>query len=104
MKKNILERFSDFADLPKDVTMGLAKVTFIGNRNLRVDNYRGLVEYTTKKIELNAKNMYIEITGDELNIIRIEADVIFIEGEIKNTEFVYKNKAHKKRDTVGDEG
>lgn len=66
----------------------MPKLTFIGNRNLQADNYRGLKEYTKTLIRLGAKGMTIEIYGSDLHITRIESDTVFIEGNIDKTCFV----------------
>lgn len=88
IKTSVLEKISDFTELPKDLITGMPKLTFIGSRNLQVDNYRGLKEYTSTLIRLGAKGMTIEIYGSGLYITRIEADTIFIEGHIEKTCFV----------------
>ena len=66
----------------------MPKLTFNGARNLQADNYRGLKEYTQSLIRLGAKGMTIEIYGSDLHITRIEADTVFIEGNIDKTCFV----------------
>lgn len=97
MKTSLLEKFSDFTELPKDLITGMPKLTVIGCGNLQVDNYRGLLEYTSEKIRLSAKNVYIEITGSDLNFTRIETDSVFVEGRIEKIEFVQKNKSYSQK-------
>ncbi len=94
---NLMEKVSDFADMPKDITMGWAKLTFIGHKNLQVDNYRGLLSYSSQAIKLAAKTADILIVGEELTITRIEAETVFVEGDIKNVEFIHKTKPLKKK-------
>lgn len=94
---NLMEKVSDFADMPKDVTMGWAKLTFVGHKNLQVDNYRGLLSYSQQNIKLAAKTADILISGEELTITRIEADTVFVEGDITNVEFIHKSRPHKKK-------
>lgn len=96
MKTSLTEKIADFTELPKELITGMAKLTVIGNRSVQVDGYRGLSEYSGELIRLAAKNNIIEISGRELCITRIEADVIFIEGVISDIAFIPKNKNSKK--------
>lgn len=97
MKTSFLEKFSDYTELPKDLITGMPKLTLIGSVNLQVDNYRGLLEYTSEKIRLSAKSIHIEITGTDLNFTKIEEDTVFIEGCIEKIELVQKNKSFLKK-------
>lgn len=94
---NLMEKVSDFADMPKDITMGWAKLTFVGHRNLQVDNYRGLLSYSQENIRLAAKTADILVTGKGLAITRIEAETVFVEGDIENVEFIHKTKQQGKK-------
>ena len=94
---NLMEKVSDFADMPKDITMGWAKLTFVGHRNLQVDNYRGLLSYSQENIRLAAKTADILVTGKGLAITRIEAETVFVEGDIENVEFIHKTKQQRKK-------
>lgn len=96
MKTSFTEKIADFTELPKDLITGMPKLTLIGNRNLQVDNYKGLSEYGCELIRLAAKGGCIEISGSELCITRIEADSIFIEGCISSVTFISKNINRKK--------
>ena len=55
-------------ELPKDLVYGAILITATGRRELLVENYRGILEYTTECIRLQAKDCRVAISGKSLNI------------------------------------
>lgn len=94
MKKGIKERFAEAAEFPKDYVLDLARITLLGNKELEVENYKGLLEYTDTLIRLSSNNKQIVIRGMGLTINRLEEDTIFIGGKIFGIEICtsYVNK------------
>ena len=54
--------------LPKDTMLGAAIVTITGNREAFIENYKGILEYTTESIVLQGKNAKICFEGSSLSI------------------------------------
>lgn len=92
MKKGIRERIAEMTEIPKDFMMNMPRVTILGNREIYVDNYKGLLEYSKELIRLLTTNKIISIKGDGLLITRIVEDAIFVGGNIISVEFSSKNK------------
>lgn len=92
MKKGIRERIAEMTEIPKDFMMNMPRVTILGNREIYVDNYKGLLEYSQELIRLLTTNKIISIKGDGLLITRIVEDAIFVGGNIISVEFSSKNK------------
>ena len=44
-KEKLRERFAAAANMPKDVVLGASVVTVIGNGEISIENYRGILEY-----------------------------------------------------------
>ncbi len=81
------ERLAEALDLPKDIVLNLPKIIFTGNRELFVENYRGIVEYGDTLIRLNAGNYTVKIGGRGLGIKNIATEEITLCGDIKSLEF-----------------
>lgn len=92
MKKGIRERIAEMTEIPKDFMMNMPRVTILGNREIYVDNYKGLLEYSGELIRLLTTNKIISIKGDGLLITRIVEEAIFVGGNIISVEFSSKNK------------
>ncbi|MCD8149971.1 MAG: YabP/YqfC family sporulation protein [Clostridiales bacterium] len=73
--------------LPKDLILGEAIVTILGQRDLTVENYRGILAYESDKIRLSLKHGQIEISGRALNIDYYTNDDMKISGNIQRVEY-----------------
>ena len=97
MKKGIREKIAEMTDIPKDFMMNMPRVTILGNKEIYVDNYKGLLEYTQEAIRLSTTNKVIIIKGDGLMITRIVEEAVFIGGNIFSIEFASKNKRNEQK-------
>lgn len=68
--------------LPKDTMLGASIVTVTGNREAFVENYKGILEYTTESIVLQGKNAKICFEGKNLSIDYYTNEDMKISGKI----------------------
>lgn len=54
--------------LPKDILQGDIRITLTGNREVWIENYKGLLEYTNRQIVLQGKSCKVQFEGKCLNI------------------------------------
>ena len=87
-RKKWREHMADFFELPQDLLFNLPRVTMIGNIQLYIENYGGIVEYSGNVLRLKIKNGEIIIKGKDLKIKNFFADEMFIEGEITSLEYL----------------
>ncbi len=85
--KSRAEKIVEALDLPKDIVLGLPKLIFTGNRELFVENYQGIVEYSDTVIQLNTSECLVKVSGRALGIKNIAAEEITLCGDIKSLEF-----------------
>ncbi len=55
--------------LPKDSLLGDCIVTLTGNTEVFIENYKGILQYSSELILLQGKHCKIELTGKQLNIV-----------------------------------
>ncbi len=79
-KENMVETL----EFPKDLMYGAVLLTATGREELLVENYRGIIEYTTESIRLQAKDCRIAISGKSLNIQYYTNEEMKITGIIKS--------------------
>lgn len=79
-KENVVETL----ELPKDLMYGAVLLSATGRRELLVENYRGILEYTTECIRLQAKDCRVAISGKSLNIQYYTNEEMKITGIIKS--------------------
>ena len=87
-KTPVAERLTEALDLPKDIVLNLPRLIFTGNRELYIENYRGIVEYSDTVIRLNTSECMVKVTGTGLGIKNIATEEITLAGRIKSLEFV----------------
>lgn len=85
---NIKERVSEVLELPKEVVMNVPKLTMVGNGNLIIENYKGVIEYDDCRVRINTGTGVIKITGSKLVIKGITSENILVDGEIESLEFI----------------
>jgi sporulation protein YqfC len=47
--KRIEGSLADFFELPRDIVLDLSRLTLIGNRQIYLENHKGIVEYDERK-------------------------------------------------------
>lgn len=85
--KNKEKDFLDKLHLPKDITQGAFILTAVGNRELYIENYKGILEYTSCCIRIQGKNTYITIEGRGLKIDYYTEEDMLIKGYIISIQY-----------------
>ncbi|MBE7031616.1 MAG: sporulation protein YqfC [Ruminococcaceae bacterium] len=86
-KATVRERLADTLETAKEVILDFARIEMLGNRELTVENYKSIVEYTEKEIILLANPNRIRISGCDLEIKSIAREMLYITGKISSVEF-----------------
>ncbi|HKM05272.1 MAG TPA: YabP/YqfC family sporulation protein [Lachnospiraceae bacterium] len=75
--------------LPKDIVYHAAVVTILGNRDVHIENYRGILEYSNKTIVIQAKDCKICICGSNLLIQYYTNEDMKVSGKISGIQYIY---------------
>ena len=86
--KPMREKLADTLDISKEIILDTSKITMIGKREITVENYRGIIEYTPQKIILISNPSQIEICGFSLDIKTMTKDFLYITGTIEHIAFI----------------
>lgn len=76
-------------DLPQDVLQEMPRITLIGNKELYIENHRGVLHFSSEQLRLALAQGSLEISGQGLvirNILGQELSVEGIIGEIRYKE------------------
>jgi len=85
---SLREKFADGFETSKEIVLDIPKIVMLGNREMVVENYKGIIEYTPGKITLDANPKGIKVLGNNLEIKSVSQEMLLISGEIENTGFV----------------
>lgn len=73
--------------LPRDVLLGDVLVSFVGRREVCIENYRSILLYTDTLVKVQAKNCKVIVHGARLAIQYYTSEEMKITGQIQSLEF-----------------
>lgn len=82
IKKHIVQRF----ELAPEAA-GCTRLTLIDNTHACLENHKGIIEYTQKKICINATGLRILIGGSGLVLERYGRENVMISGDISIIQY-----------------
>lgn len=87
MKKRITERVSDAWGVPKDVIMNIPRLTISGDKEIYIENHKGILQYTDTEIRVSTPMGIVHICGRSLLLERIRLEDILISGTFTSVEY-----------------
>jgi len=85
---NLKEKITEVLELPKEIVLNVPKLTIMGNSDIMIENYKGIVEYEQNRVRINTAIGVIKITGNMLTIREITSEDIMVIGDIISLEFL----------------
>ena len=86
-RRTVGEKVADVLEMPKDILLNMPKMVIFGNKEITVENYKGILEYTQQKVRLNTASYILVINGENLSIKNIATEIITVYGKFSNIEF-----------------
>lgn len=84
-----LERLADVIDISKNVMLGMPLVTLLGDRELTIENYVGIIEYGDEVIRIKCKAVNVSITGKNMELKTMTEEFLYITGRFKCFSYEY---------------
>ena len=78
-KETIAERLS----FPKEIIMDLPKLTFIGNKEIDIENHKGIIMFKEEELKVKTNFGTITIKGADFEILFISGSNIVLSGIIE---------------------
>lgn len=94
--RRISEFIADSLSMPKDVAMDLPRVSVCGDKEIYIENHKGLVEYGEDRIQVKMNDGIIHVSGSCLRIIVMEYGRMVINGDLKKIEYEKNGEKYKK--------
>ncbi len=85
---SVKQKLGAMLDVPSEIALDLPVVSMKGNNSLVVENYKGLLEFTSELVRVKAGNVTLRVTGAKLTIKTINADTLTLGGSIGTVEFL----------------
>ena len=77
-----MERAAGLFDLPADVIAGLPKLELVGDKELRIENHRGILAYGGEEIHVSGGPFVIRVEGEGLELRAMTGLELLITGRI----------------------
>ena len=81
-REGLLERTAEVFDLPGDVVAGLPRVELLGDRQLRMENPKGILAYGSEEIHISGGKLIVKVRGANLTLRAMNASELLITGDI----------------------
>ena len=82
------QKLAETLELPKEIVLNMPRLTMVGNNDLVIENYKGIIEYEDSRVRINTGIGVVRITGDRLLIREITSEDVIISGVILSLEFL----------------
>ncbi len=81
--------------IPKDVALDLPRVSLCGDKEIYIENHKGILEYKTECIRIRMKDGILSMKGKGLRIILMERDRLVINGDFEGVEYEKNGRKQK---------
>ena len=86
--EGLKRKISAAFELPKEIVLNLPVVNILGNEEIGIENYKGIVEYTSQNIRILTNCGMLRITGNKMILKHITAETIVISGKIGHVGYI----------------
>lgn len=87
-REGLMEKTSALLDLPGDVVAGLPRLELMGDRDLLLEHYRGILSCEKEEIHVDGGKWVLRIRGRELLIRTMREHELRITGWIDSLELM----------------
>lgn len=77
----------DVLDLPPDLIFDLPRLSLTGNKQLHIENHRGVLDFSPTRLLLAINEGTLEVQGEDLIIKSIMTEDVLVEGTIMDIKY-----------------
>ena len=76
------------AELSEAVMHDSVCITIAGEREVTIENYRGIIAYDPNSVKVNTRGKIVKISGENLTLSHITDEILSILGDVSGVEFI----------------
>ena len=88
-KTKVRQKICDALEISSDILSDVPRFTINDNKEIQIENYKSVLEYTQNDVTLGAKEYQIRIMGDGLTIVCITDEQIYIRGKVSSVNYIF---------------
>ena len=74
------EKILNKLDFPTDISLDLPKIIVVGNREITIENHKGIISFESNIVKINSRVGAISVQGRDFEILFIGETTITIRG------------------------
>lgn len=86
-KKGQLQKLAGILDIPEDIVMDLPRITMLGNKQILIENHKGIIEYTKTLVRIKINKGHLLINGQGLVLGNLQMEQILVEGTVEEVKY-----------------
>ena len=86
-RKGSIQALAGLLEIPQDIVLDLPRITMLGNKQMLVENHKGIIEYTASLVRINLNQGVVSIRGAELVLCNLQAEQLLLEGTITDVNY-----------------
>jgi sporulation protein YqfC len=82
-----LQRLAGILEIPQDIVLDLPRITMLGNKQLLLENHKGIIEYTPSLVRIKLEQGELIICGKDLTLGNLQVEQILVEGTVEEVKY-----------------
>ena len=83
----VKEKLIDTLELPSDIILGIPKITLIGQRELTIENHKGILKFENDELIINTSLGYLTVLGNNFEIVFVGGTTITLRGNFESVGY-----------------
>lgn len=86
-QRGVLQSLARRLDIPQDIVLDLPRITMLGNKQILIENHKGIIEYTSQLVRISLSQGELTVIGAGLMLGNLQQEQILVEGEIREVRY-----------------
>lgn len=86
-RKSNLQTLAGIFEIPQDIVLDLPRITMLGNKQVLVENHKGIIEYNETLVRIKLSQGELVVSGTDLMLGNLQVEQILIEGVFTDIKY-----------------
>lgn len=81
------QKLAGMLEIPQDIILDLPRITMLGNKQILIENHKGIIEYTPSLVRIKLNQGEVMILGYQLTLSNLQIEQILVEGTVEEIKY-----------------
>jgi len=81
------QRLAGILEIPQDIVLDLPRITMLGNKQLLIENHKGIIEYNPSLVRIKLNQGELIVAGKDLTLGDLQIEQILVEGTVEDVKY-----------------